>query len=101
MAILFAVPRCLVCLVECQPTVLKLLTDQLKKSALLQDHVIYEMASCEVCSVNGKQPNVTVHNISVLCGQAGIRRWVLVTALSVASKHTPLRQVNLITSHPK
>ena len=62
--------------------------------------MIYKMASCEVCSVNGKQPNVTVHNISVSCGQAVIRRRVLVTAPSVGSKHTPLPQVNLITFHP-
>ena len=61
------------------------------------------MASYEACSVsiNGrKQPNVTIHNGSVSCGQAGIRRWVLVTLLSAASNHTPLPQVNLSTSQP-
>ena len=64
--------------------------------------MIYKMASCEACSISlsGKQPNVTVHNGSVSCGQAGIRRWVLVTLLSVASNHTPLPQVNLITTQP-
>ena len=64
--------------------------------------MIYKLASCEACSVSvsGKRPNATDHSGSVSCRQAGIRRRVLVTPLSVASNHTPLYLLNLIPTHP-